>query len=39
VRIPAPVQTAITEWINRQPSPKPTRSDAIRPLIEKGLQE
>jgi len=27
----------ITAWIDRQPDPKPSRSEAIRRLIEKGL--
>lgn len=39
VRIPAEVQAEITAWIERQPDPKPTRSEAIRRLIEKGLAE
>ena len=38
VRIPTPVQAAITAWIDRQPDPKPSRSEAIRRLIEKGLK-
>jgi hypothetical protein len=32
------LETAITAWIERQPKPKPTRSEAIRRLIEKGLK-
>jgi hypothetical protein len=37
VRLPKVLETAITAWIDRQPDPKPTRSEAIRRLIEKGL--
>jgi hypothetical protein len=29
---------AITAWIDRQRDPKPSRSEAIRRLIEKGLE-
>jgi hypothetical protein len=28
---------AIEAWINRQPDPKPTRPEAIRRLVDKGL--
>jgi hypothetical protein len=31
------MEAAITAWIDRQPDPKPSRSEAIRRLIEKGL--
>jgi hypothetical protein len=31
------VLAAVDAWIARQPEPKPSRSDAIRRLIEKGL--
>jgi hypothetical protein len=37
VRLPIEVQAAIGAWIERQPEPKPTRSEAIRQLIERGL--
>jgi Arc/MetJ-type ribon-helix-helix transcriptional regulator len=37
VRLPAELEAAITAWIERQPEPKPSRSEAIRRLIEKGL--
>lgn len=37
VRVPAELQAAITAWIERQPEPKPSRSEAIRRLIERGL--
>ena len=30
-------EAAITAWIERQPEPKPSRSEAIRRLIERGL--
>jgi len=35
--MPADLEAAITAWIDRQPEPKPSRSEAIRQLIEKGL--
>ncbi|HYD37623.1 MAG TPA: hypothetical protein VEA60_08415 [Allosphingosinicella sp.] len=35
--MPAELEAAITAWIDRQPDPKPSRSEAIRRLIEKGL--
>lgn len=38
VRIPKEVAAAITAWIERQPDPKPSRSEAIRRLIERGLE-
>ena len=31
------LEAAIAAWIERQPEPKPTRSEAIRRLIERGL--
>jgi hypothetical protein len=36
--MPAELEAAITAWIDRQPDPKPSRSEAIRRLIEKGLK-
>ena len=34
-----PVQdAAIRDWIARQPDPKPTKPEAIRRLVEKGLE-
>jgi hypothetical protein len=36
--MPPELEAAITAWINRQPDPKPSRSEAIRRLIEKGLE-
>jgi hypothetical protein len=38
VRIPAGVAAEIAAWIERQPEPKPSRSEAIRRLIEQGLK-
>lgn len=37
VRWSGELEAAITVWIARQPDPKPSRSEAIRRLIEKGL--
>ena len=37
LRMPPELEAAITGWIDRQPDPKPSRSEAIRRLIEKGL--
>jgi Arc/MetJ-type ribon-helix-helix transcriptional regulator len=37
LRMPPELEAAITAWIDRQPDPKPSRSEAIRRLIEKGL--
>jgi hypothetical protein len=31
------MEAALTGWIERQPEPKPSRSEAIRRLIEEGL--
>jgi hypothetical protein len=31
------MEAKITAWIEGQPDPKPSRSEAIRRLIEKGL--
>jgi len=38
VRMPPELEAAITAWIERQPGPKPSRSEAMRRLIEKGLR-
>jgi hypothetical protein len=35
--MPPELEAAITAWIDRQPDPKPCRSEAIRRLIEKGM--
>jgi len=37
VRIPAELNTKLAAWIERQPEPKPSRAEAIRRLIEQGL--
>jgi Arc/MetJ-type ribon-helix-helix transcriptional regulator len=37
LRMPPELETAIDAWIERQPDSKPSRSEAIRRLIEKGL--
>jgi hypothetical protein len=37
VRTPTELDARITAWIKRQPEPKPSRSEAIRRLIERGL--
>ena len=37
VRIPLELEAKIIAWIERQPDPKPSRSEAIRRLIEMGL--
>jgi hypothetical protein len=37
VRLPKELETAIAAWIDLQPDPKPSRSEAIRRLIERGL--
>jgi hypothetical protein len=38
LRMPPELEAAITAWIERQSEPKPSRSEAIRCLIEKGLE-
>jgi hypothetical protein len=35
--MPPELEAAITAWIERQADPKPSRSEAIRRLIESGL--
>jgi Arc/MetJ-type ribon-helix-helix transcriptional regulator len=37
VRIPAELDAKLMAWIERQPGPRPSRAEAIRRLIEKGL--
>ena len=37
VRIPPELEAKINAWIERQPDPKLSRSEAIRRLVEKGL--
>jgi hypothetical protein len=38
VRMPPELEAAIDAWIKQQPDPKPSRSEAIRRLIEEGLE-
>jgi metal-responsive CopG/Arc/MetJ family transcriptional regulator len=35
--MPADLQAKLTAWIERQPDPKPSRSEAIRRLLERAL--
>jgi metal-responsive CopG/Arc/MetJ family transcriptional regulator len=37
VRIPAELNAKLDAWIERQPDPKPSRSEAIRRLLESAL--
>jgi hypothetical protein len=37
LRMPPELEAKVAAWIERQPDPKPSRSEAIRRLIEKGL--
>lgn len=37
IRMPPELEAAIAAWIERQPDPKPSRSEAIRRLVETGL--
>jgi hypothetical protein len=37
--MPPELEAAITAWIDRQSDPKPSRSEAIRRLIEMGLTD
>jgi Arc/MetJ-type ribon-helix-helix transcriptional regulator len=37
VRIPDDLEAKIIAWIDRQADPKPSRSEAIRRLIELGI--
>ena len=37
VRIPGDLDAKLTAWIERQPEPKPSRSEAIRRLLERAL--
>jgi hypothetical protein len=32
------LEAALNAWIQRQPDPKPSRSEALRRLVEKGLE-
>jgi hypothetical protein len=35
--MPADLEAKLTAWIERQPDPKPSRSEAIRRLLERAL--
>jgi Arc/MetJ-type ribon-helix-helix transcriptional regulator len=37
--MPPELEAKIDAWIERQPEPKPSRSEAIRRLLELGLNE
>jgi hypothetical protein len=37
VRVQPPEMARLDEWISRQPDPKPSRPEAMRRLVEKGL--
>ena len=39
LRMPPELEAKIDAWIDRQPDPKPSRSEAMRRLIERGLGE
>ena len=36
-RMPADLEAKLDAWIERQPEPKPSRSEAIRRLLESAL--
>lgn len=38
VRIPAPLEAKLKAWIDAQPQPKPSKSEAIRRLLERALK-
>jgi hypothetical protein len=37
LRIPAELNAKLDAWMERQPDPKPSRSEAIRRLLERAL--
>jgi hypothetical protein len=39
VRLYPEMEAALAAWIDGQPKPKPSRSEAVRRLIEKGLAD
>lgn len=39
VRIPAPLEAKLQAWIEAQPDPKPSKSEAIRRLLETALDK
>jgi hypothetical protein len=38
MRLYSAQEAALNAWIERQPDPKPSRSEALRRLVEKGLE-
>lgn len=38
IRLYAAQEAKLKAWIERQPDPKPSRSEALRRLVEKGLE-
>lgn len=38
MRLYPELEAALMAWIERQPDPKPSRSEALRRLVEKGLE-
>jgi len=38
MRLYPELEAALKAWIERQPEPKPSRSEALRRLVEKGLK-
>ena len=38
MRLYPELEAKLMAWIERQPDPKPSRSEALRRLVEKGLQ-
>jgi hypothetical protein len=39
VRLPETILSNVDKWASAQPEPRPTRSEAIRRLLEKALEE
>jgi len=39
VRLHPPLRDDLDRWIAAQPDPKPTRPEAIRQLVERGLRD
>jgi hypothetical protein len=38
MRLYPEMEAALYAWIERQPEPRPSRSEALRRLVEKGLE-
>jgi len=38
MRLYPELEAALKAWIERQPEPRPSRSEALRRLVEKGLE-